>query len=247
MNKLAGKVAFVTGGNRGMGAAIAKRLSSEGADVAFTHTGKNIQKANEVLDSIKTNGRRGAAFVADHTNPGTLTEALKTTLQNFGSLDILVNNAGIYMQKPIEDYSHDDFDQMMNVNVKAVFVASQFAARHMKSGGRIITVGSNMAERVTAPQGSLYAMSKSALIGLTKGTARDLGSRNITVNLIQPGPVNTDMNPEDSDFAPLLKSAMALSRYGTPEEIAGLVAYLTREESQFITGASITIDGGFNI
>lgn len=247
MEKLKGKVAFITGGSRGIGAGIAKRLSAEGADVVFTHSGKNSQKANEVLNAIKANGVRGAALVADNEDPNKIIEALETAIKNFGSIGILVNNAGIYMQKSIEEYSLSEFDQMINVNVKAVFVASQFAARHMKSGSRIITVGSNLADRVPASEDTLYAMSKSALVGLTKGIARDLGPRNITANLVQPGPINTDMNPENSDFAPHLRSFMALDRYGKVEEIAGLVAYLSSEESQFITGASITIDGGFNI
>src|SRR5690606_21819359 len=173
--------------------------------------------------------------------------AMKITVEKFGSIDILVNNAGIYMQKPIQEYSPEEFDQMMNINVKAVFVTSQFAAVHMKHGSRIITIGSNMADRVSASGGSLYAMSKSALIGLNKGIARDLGPQGITVNLIQPGPIDTDMNPENSDFAPILKSFMALNRYGKAEEVAGLVAYLSSEESQFITGASLAIDGGYNV
>lgn len=247
MERLKGKTAFITGGSRGMGAAIAKRLSAEGASVAFTHSGKNGEKANEVLEAVKANGRRGAALIANNEDPEAIILAMETATEKFGSIDILVNNAGIFAVKPIEDYSLQDFDQMMNINVKAVFVASQFAARNMKNGGRIITIGSNMADRLATSGGSLYAMSKSALTGLTKGMARDLGSRNITVNLIQPGPTDTDMNPDNSDFAPFLKGFMAAGRYGKPEEVAGLVAYLAGEESSFITGTSITIDGGFNI
>lgn len=247
MEKLKGKVAFITGGSRGMGAAIAKRLSAEGAAVVFTHSGRNEQKANAVLEEIKANGKKGEALIANNQNSEELLKAMETTHEMFGSIDILINNAGVYTQKPMQDYSLEELDQVMSVNVKAVFLASRFAARHMKNGGRIISIGSNMADRLVAPGGSLYSMSKSALTGLTKGLARDLGARNITVNLIQPGPVDTDMNPESSDFAPLLKSQMALSRYGKVEEIAGLVAYLSGEESSFITGTSITIDGGFNI
>jgi 3-oxoacyl-[acyl-carrier protein] reductase len=247
MEKLKGKVAFVTGGSRGIGASIVTRLSEEGADVVFTHSNKHQQKANEVLQSIKANGRRGKALVANNEDPAAIVRALTTTIEAFGAIDILVNNAGIYTYKIIQDYSLEEFDQMVNVNVKAVFVTSQFAASHMKDGSRIITIGSNMAGRVSDPGGSLYAMSKSALIGLTKGIARDLGSRNITVNLVQPGPIDTDMNPANSDFAPMLKSRAALNRYGKAEEVAGLVAYLSSDESQFITGASLTIDGGYNI
>jgi 3-oxoacyl-[acyl-carrier protein] reductase len=247
MEKLKGKVAFVTGGSRGIGASIVRRLSEDGADVVFTHSGKNPQKAYEVLASVEATGRRGEAMVADNEDPHAIIHALTTTIQRFGAIDILVNNAGMYIHKIIQDYALQEFDQMINVNVKAVFVASQFVASRMKSGSRIITIGSNMAERVADSGGSLYAMSKSALIGLTKGIARDLGSRNITVNLIQPGPIDTDMNPADSDFAPILKSLTALGRYGKGEEVASLVTYLSSDESQFITGASFTIDGGYNI
>lgn len=247
MKNLTGKVAFITGGSRGMGASIAKRLSAEGANVVFTHSGKHEQKANEVLEAITTDGREGAAIIANNEDSAAFVDALETTLKKFGSIDILINNAGIYAQKPIQEFSLDEYDQMMNINVKAVFVASQFASKHMKDGGRIITIGSNMAERVSSSGGSLYAMSKSALIGLTKGIARDLGPRNITANLIQPGPIDTDMNPANSDYAPMLINQLALDRYGKVEEVAGLVAYLSSEEGQFITGASLTIDGGYNI
>lgn len=247
MQKLTGKVAFVTGGSRGMGAAIARRLASEGADVVFTHSGKNQEKAGKVLAGIKGNGRRGMALVAGNEHPEELLNALKTTVDEYGRLDILVNNAGVYSNKLINEYSLEEYDQMMGVNVKAVFVAAQFAASHMKQGGRIITIGSNMADRVGFQGGSLYAMSKSALSGLTKAIARDLGPRNITANLIQPGPVDTDMNPADSDHAPALISQTTIGRYGTVAEIAGLVAYFAGEESQFITGAALTIDGGVNV
>jgi len=247
MEKLRGKVAFVTGGSRGIGASIVKRLSEEGADVVFTHSGKHQQKANKVLESIKANGRRGEALVANKEDPAAIKKALVATIERFKAIDILVNNAGIYVHKTIEDYSFEEFDQMINVNVKAVFVTSQFAASHMKDGSRIITIGSNMADRVSGAGGRLYAMTKSALIGLTKGIARDLGPKNITVNLVQPGPIDTDMNPANSDFAPSLKSQTALNRYGKTEEVASLVAYLSSDESQFITGASLTIDGGYNI
>ena len=229
-----------------MGAAIAKRLSEEGANIVFTHSGNNGGKADEVLQTIKNNGSSGRAIVASNEDSDALLHALNTAIQEFGSIDILVNNAATFSLKPVEEYGLDEYDQMMNINVKAVFVASQFAAQHMKSGGRIIIIGSNMADRVTFPGASLYSMSKSALIGLTKGMARDLGDRNITVNLVQPGPVNTDMNPADSDHAPGLVSSMAIKRYGTVEEIAALVFYLASKESEFITGTSITIDGGYN-
>lgn len=247
MKNLKGKVAFITGGSRGMGAGIAKRLAEDGTNIVFTHSGRNAKRAEEVLKVVRANGVEGIALVANNEDSEAIKKALKTTIEKFGSLDILVNNAGVAIMKPLEEQTLDEFDQMMKVNVKAVFVASQFAAPFMKSGGRIITIGSNMADHVAMPGASLYSMSKSALIGLTKGIARDLGSRNITVNLIQPGSVDTEMNPADGEFAPYQKQLTALGRFGEVEEIAGLVAYLAREESQFITGTAITIDGGCNI
>ncbi|QNL49321.1 3-oxoacyl-ACP reductase FabG [Olivibacter sp. SDN3] len=248
MEKLKGKIAFITGGSRGMGAAIAKRLSKAEATVVFTHSGRNPEQAAYVLEQIKESGKNeGLSLVADNNDTQSLIDALKTTIDRYGTVDILINNAGVYIDKPIVTYSLKDFEEVMNVNVKAVFVASQYVARYMKRGGRIITIGSNMAERLAFPGGSLYSMSKAALVGLTKGLARDLGSADITVNLVQPGPVNTDMNPEDGAFATTIKEMMAIGRYGTVDEIAGLVSYLVSDEARFVTGTSITIDGGFNI
>lgn len=247
MKNLKDKVAFVTGGTRGMGAAIVKRLSAEGANVVFTHSGKNPSKASKVLGDIRANGTEGESLVANNQQPAELTDALEQTTQQFGSVDILVNNAGIFIVKPIWEYTLDEYDRMMDIHVKAVFVASQYAANYMPDSGRIITIGSNLADRIPGQGASLYGMSKSALVGLTKGIARDLGDKNITANLIQPGPTNTDMNPETTDFADFQKQFMAIDRFGTVDEIAGLVAYLAGAESQFITGTTITIDGGFNI
>lgn len=247
MKSLTGKVAFITGGTRGMGKAIARKLASEGAIVVFTHSGKNDEKASKVVEEIISNGGTAQALVAPNEDPAAMQKALQKTLDNYFRVDIIVNNAGIYYQKSIEDYTLEEFNYIIDVNVKAVFIAAQFAAKHMGSGGRFITIGSNMAERVTFPGGSLYAMSKSALTGLTKGLARDLGSKNIAVNLIQPGPIDTDMNPATSDHAPMIINALAIKRYGTANEIAGLVAYLAGQDAGFMTGASITMDGGFNI
>ena len=247
MKRLEGKVALITGGSRGMGAATALRLAQEGAKVVFTHSGKNNHKAEEVLAQLRAQGGEGRALVADNADPAALKAALKTTADTYGRIDLLVNNAGVYMQKVIGSFTMEEYDQMMDVNVRAVFVAAQQVVQYMKDGGRIITIGSNMADRVTFAEGSLYAMSKSALIGLTKGMARDLGERGITVNLVQPGPIDTDMNPADSAHAPYLVNALAIKRYGTTDEVAGLVAYLASAEAGFITGTAITIDGGFNI
>ena len=247
MKNLTGKVAFVTGGSRGMGAAIAQKLALEGANVAFTHSGKNNDKAKTVLDNIVAKGGKGMSLVAPNEDAASLLQAMQSVHDQLGTIDIFVNNAGVYFQKSIEEYGLEEYDYCMNVNVKAVFVTAQFAAKHMKAGGRIITIGSNMAERVYFPGGSLYAMSKSALKGLTKGMARDLGDRKITVNLIQPGPIDTDMNPANSAHAPMLINSLAIKRYGDVNEVAGLVAYLSSPAAAFITGESITIDGGFNI
>lgn len=245
--QLENKVALVTGGSRGIGAGIVKRLARSGFNVAFTHSGNYRQKAKEVQYTVENYGRRGMDIVANSEHPADVLAAVDRVVNEFGRLDILVNNAGVYMQMPLDGYTLEDFDKMMAVNVRAVFLASQAAAKYMPKGSRIINIGSNMADRVASPGGSLYSMSKSALTGLTKGMARDLGGSGITVNLVQPGPIDTDMNPADSDFAPMLISAMAVPHYGKVEDIAGLVAYLADEESGFITGAAITIDGGFSV
>lgn len=246
MNRLKNKVAFITGGSRGIGAGIAKRMAAEGADVIITYVNNAIQ-AQAVTDDIKKTGQRALAIACDSASPDAITAAIEQSITAFGRIDILVNNAGIYIGKPLADYTLQDVDNTISINVRAVFLASQTAARYMKNGARIITVGSNMADRVAYANGSLYAMSKSALIGLTKGLARDLGAQGITVNLVQPGPVDTDMNPANSAHADVLRSAMAIPKYGAPDDIASLVAWLAGDESRFMTGAALTIDGGFSI
>ncbi len=247
MNRLKNKVAFITGGSRGMGAAIALRLAQEGADIVFTHSGNHQEKADAVMERVKKEGGRVMEIVAGNENAEELIAAIDTTFNEFGKVDILVNNAAIVTTGPFLDHTLEDFDRIMAVNVRAVFIASKYAAQHMKDGGRIINIGSNLAERLPMPGMSLYAMSKTALIGLTKGLARDLGSRHISVNLLQPGSTNTDMNPEDGEIAPAQKSMMAIQRFAQPDEIAGLVAYLASDESQMVTGTTLTMDGGFNI
>jgi len=246
MKRLTNKVVFITGGSRGMGAGIAKRMAAEGADVVITYV-HAADQAKQVVDSITKSGQRALAIAADNASPTAINEAIEKAVATFGRIDILVNNAGIFIGKPLADYTLNDFDSTMSVNVRAVFLASQKAAQYMNEGGRIITIGSNMADRVARPTASLYAMSKSALVGLTKGLARDLGSRGITVNLVQPGPVDTDMNPANGAHADTLRSGMAIPKYGQPEDIGELVAYLASEESRFMTGALLTIDGGFSI
>jgi 3-oxoacyl-[acyl-carrier protein] reductase len=243
MKHLENKVALVTGGSRGMGAAIVKRLIAEGATVAFTYV-KSAAKAQQLVADL---GANVIAIEADNASHTAVTAAVEQVAKAFGRIDILVNNAGIYHQKPLSEHTAADYDQMMDVNVKAVFMASLSAIPHMPSGGRIISIGSNMADRVVGPGGTLYAMSKSALIGLTKGLARELGAKNITVNLVQPGPIDTDMNPASGDHAAFVTGYMALQHYGNVADIAGLVSYLAGKESGFITGTALTIDGGFNI
>lgn len=242
--KLSGKVALVTGGSRGIGAAIAKRLAREGAQVAITWS-TNSDKATEVVESIKAAGGHAIAIQADSANPADIRRAVASVVEQEGGLDILINNAGVATMVPVEEFQEADFDRLMAVNVKGVYVATQEALRHLKAGGRIISIGSINAEVVPFPGMAIYAMSKAAIATFTRGLAREVGARGITVNNIQPGPVNTDMNPADSDFAETLRGLMAVPRYGSAEEIAGLAAYLASDESAFVTGASWNIDGGF--
>ena len=240
---LKGKTALVQGGSRGIGAAIVKRLASEGAAVAFTYANADTQ-AKALQDSIINEGGKALAIKADSADPQAIRDAVATAAEKFGTIDILVNNAGVLAVGPLDDFSLDDFERTLNVNVRSVFVASQAVSRQMPEGGRIINIGSINAERAFAG-GAVYAMSKSALVGLTKGMARDLGPRGITVNNLQPGPVDTDMNPATSERAKSRVAMMAVGRYGKAEEIASLVAYLAGPEAGYITGASLSIDGGF--
>jgi len=240
---LSGKVAIVTGGSRGIGAAIAKRLAADGASVAITYS-SGQQKADEVVRAIESAGGHALAIRADNTDANAVKNAVAKTARTLGRLDVLVNNAGIAVIAPLEQFSLEDFDRSVAVNVRAVFVASQEASRHMPDGGRIITIGSVNADRMPFAGGGVYAMTKAAVAGLTRGLARDLGPRGITVNCVQPGPVETDMNPADGPFAETLKGFMAIKRYGKGEEIAGMVAYLASTEAAFVTGACLTIDGG---
>lgn len=244
MTSLSNKIAFVTGGSRGIGAAIVRRLASDGAAVAFTYQ-SSAAGAQELVESIQATGGRVRAYQADAADAAAVTRAINDAAIHFGKIDILVNNAGVLRLGPVEEFSLEDFDQTLAVNVRAVFVASKAALAHMGEGGRIINIGSTNADRMPFAGGAAYAMSKSALKGLVQGMSRDLGPKGITVNNVQPGPVNTDMNPEDSDFAKSLHGLMALPRHGQPEEIASMVAYLASPESSFVTGASLNVDGGF--
>ncbi len=242
--KLTGKVALVTGGSRSIGAAIAKRLAADGAAVAITYS-SSPAKADEVVRTIEAAGGKALAIKADAADTKAVRSAVTKTVEKFGGIDILVNNAGVAVIAPIDQFTIEDFDKSIAVNVRGVFVAAQEAARHMREGGRIINIGSVNADRMPFAGGSVYALTKAAVAGLTRGLARDLGPRGITVNNVQPGPVDTDMNPATGPFAESLKGLMALPRYGHAEEIAGMVAYLASPEAGFVTGASLTIDGGF--
>ncbi len=242
--RLKNKRALVTGGSRGIGAAIVKRLAQEGAHVALTYVSKSDQ-ANETAKAAQAMGVQSIAIQADNVDANAVVAAVEQTVDKFGGIDILVNNAGIAVLAPIDAYRLEDFDRTLAVNLRAVFVATQAAVKHMETGGRVVTIGSCNAERVPFEGGAVYAMSKAALVGLVKGLARDLGPRGITINNIQPGPVNTDLNPEHGAFAETLRKQMALPRYATTDEIAAMVAYLVGPEAGFITGASLTIDGGF--
>jgi 3-oxoacyl-[acyl-carrier protein] reductase len=245
MKKLESKIALVTGGSRGIGEAIVRRLVAEGAKVAFTYA-RSAGKALALESEINASGGTALAIAADNAVATDVIKAVNHTVETFGGLDILVNNAGIYIGGEFAGHSIEDYDQIMDVNVKAIYIAALESVKHLKAGGRIITIGSNMADNSMGPQGTLYTMSKSALQGLTRGLARDLGPKGITVTLVQPGPVDTDMNPADSQLADFLRGRMAIPQYGTGEDIAGLVSFLASEESKYITGSWITIDGGLN-
>ncbi|RDS79014.1 SDR family NAD(P)-dependent oxidoreductase [Dyella monticola] len=242
---LDGKVAFVTGGARGIGGAIVRGLARDGAAAAFTYRGSTA-KTVALAASIKEAGGQILAIQSDAGDATALTQAINQAASHFDKIDILVNNAGVLKFGPIDTLTLEDFDQTVDVNVRAVFVASQAVLPHMGAGGRIINIGSTKADRMPVTGGAIYAMSKSALKGLVQGMARDLGPRGTTVNNVQPGPVNTDMNPAESEYAKELHRMMALSRHAEADEIAGMVAYVASPEAGFVTGANLMIDGGFS-
>jgi NAD(P)-dependent dehydrogenase (short-subunit alcohol dehydrogenase family) len=244
MAQLSGKVALVTGGSRGIGAAIAKRLARDGADVAITYA-KSGAQAEAIVGEIKKLGRHGLAIAADSGDASAVRAAVDRTAKEFGRLDILVNNAGIFTAGSFADTPLADVDRIWNINVRAAIIGAQAASRHMREGGRIISIGSCLGERVPGPGMTLYSMTKAALIGLTKGLARDLGPRGITVNCVEPGPIDTEMNPADSEGADAQRAMLALGHYGTPDDIAATVAHLAGDSGRFITGAAILVDGGY--
>jgi 3-oxoacyl-[acyl-carrier protein] reductase len=242
---LSGKRALVTGASRGIGAAIAKALAAEGADVAITYE-KSAESAAEVVSAIKAKGRRGVAIQADSADVAAVQDSVDKTVAELGGLDILVNNAGILRVGELKDISLADIDAQLNVNVRAPMIASKAALAHLTSGGRIITIGSYFADRVPSPIVGVYAASKSALAAFTKALARELGPKEVTVNLVQPGSIDTDMNPADGPFGETLRRFMALGRYGTGDDIANAVAFLASAKAQYITGSTLTVDGGAN-
>ncbi|MFD5944967.1 3-oxoacyl-ACP reductase family protein [Streptomyces collinus] len=238
---LHGKVALVTGGSRGIGAATAVRLAREGADVAVGYV-NGKEAADDVVRAVEELGRRAVALRADTGDATEAVEMVNAAAEALGGLDILVNNAGVGVLGPLDTLSLTDVDRVLGVNVRGVFLASQAAAARMPEGGRIITIGSCMAQRVPGPGGTLYATSKAALAGLTKALARELGGRGITANLVLPGPIDTDMNPADGPYAAGQAAMTALGRFGTADEVASMVAHLAG--STYVTGAEFPVDGG---
>ncbi|WP_431985666.1 SDR family oxidoreductase [Streptomyces griseoflavus] len=238
---LLGRAALVTGGSRGIGAATALRLAREGADVAVTYV-NGKEAAGDVVRAVEALGRRGVALRADAGDPEDAAGAVTAAARELGGLDVLVNNAGVGLLGPVETLTPADVDRVLAVNVRGVFLASRAAVAVMPRGGRIITVGTCLTQRVPGPGGTLYAMSKSALVGLTRALARELGERGITANIVHPGPIDTDMNPADGPYAPGQAAMTALGRFGTAEEVAETVAHLAG--ASYVTGAEFSVDGG---
>ena len=245
MSKLAKKVALVTGGSRGIGAAIAKRLAADGASVAITYA-KDASAASAVVKAIELGGGKAIAIQADAANVEAVKGAVERAVSTFGRLDVLVNNAGTAIPKPFEEATLEEMDRVLAINVRGVYVATQAALKHMKSGGRVIMIGSAVGERVAAPGLVPYAGTKGAVKMFTQALAREIGTRGITVNNVQPGPIDTELNPASGDWSVPQKAATALDRYGRVDEIAATVAFVAGPESSYITGANITVDGGMN-
>lgn len=245
MATLEGKRAFVTGASRGIGAAIARRLAAEGADVAIGYE-RSAQAAQTIVADIAGTGRKAVAIQMDAADPASVRRAVDQAAAQLGGLDILVNNAGIYRGGPIEEMTLEDVDAVLAVNVRSVMLASQAALAYLPEGGRIISLGSNLASRVPDAGMTLYSASKSALIGWTQGLARDLGPRGITVNLVHPGSTDTDMNPASGPQAEAQRQRMAIKRYGSPDDVAALVAFVAGPQARSINGAGLTVDGGAN-
>jgi len=243
--KLAGKVAVVTGGSRGIGAAIAKRLATDGASVAVTYS-KGADAATSVVKAIERAGGRAIAIQAEAADADAVKAAVEKTVATFGRLDILVNNAGTAIPKKFEEATLEELDRVIDINVRGTLVATQAALKHMQDGGRIIMIGSCVGERMMTPGLVPYAATKGAVKMFTQGLSREVGSRGITVNNVQPGPIDTDLNPAAGDWAVPQKANTALNRYGHVDDVAALVAFVAGPEASFITGANLTVDGGTN-
>ncbi len=243
--RLEGKTALITGGSRGIGAAIAKRLAADGANVAITYT-KGADAAGSVVKEIERAGGKAIAIQADAADANASKAAVEKTVATFGRLDVLVNNAGTAIPKTFEEATIEELDRVLDINVRGVFVATQAALKHMKSGSRIIMIGSSVGERVLVPGLVPYSATKGAVKIFTQALSREVGSRGITVNNVQPGPIDTDLNPAAAEWAVPQKAATALNRYGQADEVAALVAFVAGPESSYITGANLTVDGGMN-
>ena len=245
MSKLANKVALVTGGSRGIGAAIAKRLAADGASVAITYA-KDANAASAVVKAIEGGGGKALAIQADAADPKAINAAIEKTVATLGRLDVLVNNAGTAIPKLFEETTLEEMDHMIDLNFRGILVATQAALKQMNNGGRIIMIGSCVGERDLTPGLTAYAATKGAVKMFTQGLSREVGSRGITVNNVQPGPIDTDLNPAAGDWAAPQKANTALNRFGTVDEVAALVAFVAGPESSYITGANLTVDGGTN-
>ncbi|MBD0692264.1 SDR family oxidoreductase [Streptomyces sp. CBMA123] len=241
---LTGKVALVTGGSRGIGAAVAKRLAAEGAAVALTYV-RAEEQARTVVKEIEEAGGRAVAIRADLVQADAAAHAVEETVRQLGGLDVLVNNAGFLTYGPLDEVTVEEVDRVLAVDVRSVFLAAQAAARHMGGGGRIISIGSCFNGRVPGANFVLQATAKTALTGLTRGLARELGPRGITVTVVDPGPIDTDMNPADGDSADFQRSLTALDRFGEAEDIAAAVAFLAGPGGRYVTGTALAVDGGY--
>ncbi|WP_067967782.1 SDR family NAD(P)-dependent oxidoreductase [Mycolicibacter icosiumassiliensis] len=245
MTDLTGKRALVTGAARGIGAAIAVELATRGADVAITYQ-RSTDSAAKVTGRIRSLGQKAVAIQADSADAAAVTSSVAEAVSHIGGLDILVNNAGVLYSAPLVETTLEQIDHLIAVNIRSVVLASQAALAYLPDGGRIVSLGSCLAERVAIDYATVYSMSKSALLSFTRGLARELGPRGITVNLVHPGPTDTDMNPADSAGADGLTGLMALGRYARVGDIASAVGFLVGPTAGNITGTGITVDGGMN-